>query len=57
VNSFVYLACKILYQEEKYVESKMPDSIIIVCNVSDLQICLIYMKIAHEVLTDINKCN
>jgi hypothetical protein len=31
----MYLACKILYQEEKYVDSKKPKNII-VCNVADL---------------------
>jgi len=56
VNSFVYLACKLLYQGGKYVESKVPDSII-ACNVDDLQMSLISMKTAHEVLKDIRKYN
>jgi hypothetical protein len=30
---------------------------IIVCNIADLQICLVYMIIAHEVLSDIKKYN
>jgi hypothetical protein len=45
-----------LYQGEKYVESKMLYSVT-VCKVADLQICLIYMKIAHEVLAEIKKYN
>jgi hypothetical protein len=56
VNNFVHLACKLLYQGEKYVESKMLDRII-ACNVADLQIPLIYMNTAHEVLSDIKKYN
>lgn len=56
VNIFVYLACKLLCQGEKYVESKMPGSII-ACNIADLHISLIYMKIAHEVLNDIKNYN
>jgi hypothetical protein len=43
LNSFIYMACKILYQEEKYVNSKMPKSVILY-NAADLQICLIYVK-------------
>jgi hypothetical protein len=45
-----------LYQGEKHVESKMLYSII-VCNIAALQICLVYVKIAHEMLIDIKKYN